>query len=72
MPTEEIKMAILEEVRPHFGSFRDEDAMLNFLYALTEIKPELFRSPEEVESYQTARSFVLPEFEKYKAIRKSH
>jgi hypothetical protein len=69
MPTEEIKQAILEEVRPHFGAFRDVDAMLDFLFTLTRLKPELFRSWEDGRSFPTTRTFVLPEFEKYAASR---
>ncbi|MCD6023494.1 MAG: hypothetical protein K0Q91_410 [Fibrobacteria bacterium] len=65
MPTEEIKRTILEEIRPHFGSFRDEDAMLDFLYTLTQLKPELFRFKSGGPPYPTARTFVLPEFKKY-------
>ncbi|MCD6023275.1 MAG: hypothetical protein K0Q91_191 [Fibrobacteria bacterium] len=69
MPTEEIKQAILEEIRPHFGAFRDVDAMLDFLFTLNRLKPELFRFWKDGRSYPVTRIFVLPEFEKHQASR---
>ena len=68
MPTEEIKQAILEEIRPHFGAFRDADALLDFLYALTRLKPELFGWGDG-QSYRSSQTFVLTEFEKYRTSR---